>query len=983
MRNFLIQALILSSCVSLFAQKKGLTPGKAPQVLPALKKEYKYDTVPGDPTNTRIYTLDNGLTVYMSIYKNAPRVYTSIAVRAGSKNDPADATGLAHYLEHMLFKGTDKYGTRDFEKEKAELRKIDSLYEVYGQTKDTLSRKKLYHQIDSISGVAAKYSIANEYDKMLASIGASGTNAYTWVDQTVYINDVPSNQIKKWLAIEGERFRNPVMRIFHTELEAVYEEKNRSLDDDYNKLNEALFSGLWPVHPYGSQTTIGTIEHLKNPSLKKIKEFYKTYYVPNNMAVCLAGDLNPDSTIRWIDQSMGSWIPGNLPAYNPPAEKPIDAPRISEVTGPFPEMVQFAYRLPGAGTAEADLLTVVDQILNNGTAGIVDLDIMQKQKALSAGSYPMIMKEYAAHVFSGEPKEGQTLDQVKELLTGAIEKVKRGEFPDWLLEAIVNNMKLNEIKTFDNNPGRVNKYVESYINKIEWKTTVEETQRASRISKQQVIDFVTKYYQNNFVLIYKRSGIDSTVQKVEKPAITPVETNREQESEFLKQILATDAAEVKPVFLDYEKDILKGQIKNSIPVHYVRNEENKTFTLYYLFEMGSNNMKKLPIALDYLPYLGTAKYTPEQLKEEFYKLACSFGVFNSEDRIYVYLSGLEDQFEKGVMLFEELLRDAKPNPEALKNLTADILKKRADAKLDKSAILWQGLFNYAKYGPNSPFTNILSEKELNALKPEELITVIKDLTKYQHRVLYYGSRTLADLSASLEKLHTSPAQFKAIPDPIVFEELPTPVNKVFAVDYDMKQAEVLLVSRSSQYYKNMAPSIRIFNEYFGGGMSSILFQELRESRALAYSVFSSYSEAPDLSKHNYVLAYIGAQADKLPEAMDGLLSLMKAMPESKVAFNASKNAVLENIRTSRITKTAILFDYENAKRKGLIQDPRKDIFEKVSDMQLADVKRFHSTNLSDKNFVICVIGNKNLLDQKILEKYGPVKWLTLDQVFGY
>src|ERR1051326_6654164 len=163
---------------------------KNPAVLPAFEKHYTYDSVPNDPIHTRIYTLDNGLKVYLSVYKNAPRVYTSIPVRAGSKNDPSDATGLAHYLEHMLFKGTDQYGTKDFAKEKIELTKIDSLYDVYGKTTDVTQRKKIYHVIDSVSNVASKSAIANEYDKMMSNIGAKGTNAYTWLEQTVYINDI-------------------------------------------------------------------------------------------------------------------------------------------------------------------------------------------------------------------------------------------------------------------------------------------------------------------------------------------------------------------------------------------------------------------------------------------------------------------------------------------------------------------------------------------------------------------------------------------------------------------------------------------------------------------------------------------------------------------------------------------------------------------------------------------------------------------------
>lgn len=955
---------------------------KNPIQLPAFEKHYTYDSVPNDPIHTRIYTLDNGLKVYMSVYKNAPRVYTSIAVGTGSKKDPADATGMAHYLEHMLFKGTDKYGSLDFSKEEVQLKKIDSLYDVYGKTTDAMLRKKIYHQIDSVSGVASKFAIANEYDKMMANIGAKGTNAYTWLEQTVYINDIPTNQLKKWLVIEGERFRNPVMRIFHTELEAVYEEKNRSLDDDYSKMEDAMYAELWQKHTYGTQTTIGTIEHLKNPSLKKIKEYLHTYYVPNNMAVCLAGDLNPDSTIKWIDQTMGSWISKPVPVFNPPAENPISSPIVKNVVGPFPETMSLGFRLPGAGTKEADLLELMSEILSNGKAGLIDLDIVQKQKAISANAYALILKDYSAHLFSADPKEGQTLEDLTKLLLAEIEKVKKGDFPDWLLPSIIGNMKLQKVKRYENNGGRVNDYVSAFIEGANWSDYVNRIDVLSKITKQEIVDFANEYYGNNYVVVYKRTGEDSTVQKVDKPEIHPVETNRESQSDFLKKIINTSADVVEPKFLDYANDIRQFTVKKNVPVFYTENKESKTFTMYYILDMGSNHNKKLPVAIEYLPYLGTSKYSPEQLQQEFYKLACSFGVFNSEDQSYVFLSGLSENFEKGIVLFENILNDAKPNPEALKNLVNDILKKREDAKLDKNSIL-EAEFSYAKYGPVSPFTNILSEKELKSLKPEELIDIIKSLTTYQHRILYYGSHKPEEITVLLNKEHKTPDALKIIPPEKKFEELPTPMNKVFAIDYDMAQVEIMLVSKSEIYYKDLAPSMRLFNEYFGGGMSSIVFQELRESKALAYSVYADYVEADRIDKSNYIEAYIGAQADKLPEAMEGLMGLMKSMPESQVVFEASKKAILENIRSSRITKTGILFDYERAKKLGLNHDIRKNIYEKVQHMKLDVVKRFHSEHISNKRYNIVVMGNKKLIDQKVLEKYGPVKWLTLEEVFGY
>ena len=260
-------ALLAIVSVTLFAQKAEIKEDK---------NGNEYTTYNNDPSNSRWYTLSNGLTVILAENSAKPRVQTLIATKAGSSSDPADNTGLAHYLEHMLFKGTEKYGSLDFKKEKVYLDQIDALYEKYNQTKDEAKRFEIYKEIDRVSGEAAKYAIANEYDKMLQGIGAQGTNAFTSFERTVYVNDVPSNQLSTWIDIEAERFRNPILRLFHTELEAVYEEKNRTLDNDGRQVYENLLASSFPNHNYGRQTTIGTIEHLKNPSLVKIRDYYKT-----------------------------------------------------------------------------------------------------------------------------------------------------------------------------------------------------------------------------------------------------------------------------------------------------------------------------------------------------------------------------------------------------------------------------------------------------------------------------------------------------------------------------------------------------------------------------------------------------------------------------------------------------------------------------------------------------------------------------------
>ncbi|MCE3278380.1 MAG: peptidase domain protein [Bacteroidetes bacterium] len=948
----------------------------------AQTKTYKYESVADDPLNARIYKLDNGLTVYMTVYKNAPRIQTYIATRAGSKNDPKDATGLAHYLEHMVFKGTDKYGSKDYAKEKVELDKIEALYEVYRKTKDESKRKSIYHQIDSISGYASTFAIANEYDKMLSSIGAKGTNAYTWLEQTVYVNDIPSNQFEKWCTIEAERFRAPVLRLFHTELEAVYEEKNRGLDSDGDKAWEALFAGLFPTNTYGSQTTIGTIDHLKNPSLTEIKKYFNTYYVPNNMAICLSGDFDPDATIKIIDEKFNSWKNKPVPAYQPFIEPPITKHITKEIVGPDAENIMLGFRFPGINTKEADMLMLTAKILANGKAGLVDLNINQQQKALDAGAFDMEFKDYSALVMTGTPKEGQTLEQLQGLLLEQLEMIKKGNFPDWLLSAIITDTKLQQTKMYERNSARADAFVSAFITATPWNDAVNTINRLSKITKQDIINFANANFKDNYVAVFKRTGEDKSVQKVIKPEITPVSVNRDDQSEFVKNIINTPAKQIEPVFIDYNKDIRKLTAKNNIPVLYTHNSENKTFALYYIFDMGNNNDKKLGIAIDYLKYLGTDKLSAADVQQEFYKLGVNFGVYSGEDETWVTMGGLTENFEKATKLFEDLLTNAQANEEALKNLVSDYLKKREDAKLDKNEILYSALSAFGKYGKQSPYTYILSNEELKRLTSQDLLSVTKKLTSYEHDILYYGSNTEEEVISILNKHMNVPAKLLPVPAPFKFKET-EPNTNVYVVDYDMKQAEIIMLSKGETYNKDNVPKIRMFNEYFGGGMSSIVFQEMRESKALAYSVFSNYTLADKKAEPNYVFAYIGTQADKLPEAMAGMMELINNMPDSKNNFLAAQESIIQSIRTERITKTGILFNYQNAKKLGLDYDIRKDIFSAVPKMTFADVKSFEEQNMKGKPYTILVLGKKDGLNIKTLEKYGKVSYLSLEDIFGY
>jgi len=989
--KYLFSFATIVSLQSLAQQKERPTltgPSKQPPTVTQVATKnpvfaYTYQSVPNDPLKTRIYTLDNGFKVYLSVNKTEPRIQTYIAVRAGSKNDPRDATGLAHYLEHMLFKGTDKFGTTNYEKEKPLLVKIYALYEDYRATTDTTKRKNIYHLIDSISGEAAKVAIANEYDKMLDAIGAKGTNAHTSFEETVYQSDIPSNQLENFLDIEAERFRNPIMRIFHTELEAVYEEKNRSLDNDNYKIWENLLSQLFLKHTYGTQTTIGTIDHLKNPSLKRIDEFLKRFYIASNMAICMSGDFDPDMALSMIEKKLGTLPKINYAEKKPMVEEePITQPRIKEVFGASAESVSIAYRFGAKGTIDADMIALVSKILYNGTAGLFDLNLNQSQKLLNSYAESNSLNDYSMFVMSADVKDGQKLEEAKDLMLAEIDKIKRGEFPSWLLGAIINEMKLKQTKDFENNANRATFMYQSFISNTSYDFDVKTFDRLSQIKPESIIDFVKKNFTNNYVVVYKRTGEDKSVQKVMKPKITPVETNANLQSDFLKMIINKKVKESEPLFVNYQDAISKATINSNVPLWYVKNTTNNLFTLNYVFDFGTNNSKKLKLALDYLGMLGTSKMSAAEVSQAFYKFGCTYETAVKEDMTTITISGLSENFSEAVKLFELFLSDCQSSQDAFKNLIGATTKMRTDTKLEKGTILQKALLNYGYYGKNSPFSNALNADELEDLKDIELIDLIKSLKTYKHSLWYYGNVGFEQITNELNALHQTQKTLRDFAEPPIFTQLPTNENKIFACDYDMKQAEVIMISKQNNFDKNEIPQIKLFQEYFGGG-NGIVFQTIRESKALAYSVSSRYVMPTVKERSFYTLSYIGTQADKLPEAMIGMHQLFDSLPRVEANFDGAKKSLLQKIKSERLKPSEYFINYYNGLKLGIDYDIRKDIFITLPTLTFSDLIKFHQQHFKSKTYTTLLVGKKENIKSETLSKYGQVQWLNLEDVFGY
>ena len=947
-------------------------------------KDYQYATVPGDLMQTRIYTLDNGLKVYLSVNTERPRIQTYIAVRTGSKNDPAETTGLAHYLEHLMFKGTTHFGSNNVAAEAPLLDKIEQCYEEYRRLTDPETRKQKYHEIDSISQLAAQYFIPNEYDKLMAAIGAEGTNAFTSNDVTCYTEDIPSNEIENWAKIQSDRFQNMVIRGFHTELEAVYEEYNIYLTDDGDKSWKAMGEKLTPTHPYGTQTTIGTQEHLKNPSITNIKNYFRKWYVPNNVAICMAGDFDMDKTIAIIDQYFGGWKPGAdvaQPVF--PEQKPLTAPVDTVVVGQQAENVWVGWLAKKASDLQCDTLDVIGYMLNNGKAGIFDINLSQQMKVLSAQAGLQDEQDYSSFLLMGKPKPEQSLEEVRDLMLAEIENLKKGNFSDDLLPSVINNMKLNYQRSLESNQWRARQFMNAFIDGITWEQKIGKLDRVSKMTKEQIVAFANRFFSAGYATVYKKTGVDSTQKKIDKPAITPIQANRDQMSAFVKEIQESQVEPIHPKFVDFKKDLVIGETKNKLPLYYKQNTENDLFTIVFRYEFGQQDDNRYDIAAGYLDYVGTDKLSAAEVKQKFYNLACNYSVNVHADNLNISLSGLQSQMPEALALLESVVRNAKADKESYDQYVGLILKSREDAKTDQRSNFAR-LVSYATFGEHNAQRDMMSEAQLRQADPQQLLSLIANLPNLKHSVLYYGKLSPEQLSDVLGKAHPTPQALADVPKgkPYVRQEAKT--NEIWIAPYDAKNIYLMMYHNESRdWHPEQEAVVDLFNEYYGGGMNGIVFQEMREARGLAYSAAAYYITPSKKNEKEYCQTYIITQNDKMMDAVNQFHVILNDMPASETAFQIAKDALTKQLASMRVTKSGVINAYLMAKRLGIDYDQNERVYNALPGINLQTIVDFEKAQMANKAYRYIILGDEKELDMEALGKIGPIKRLTTEEIFGY
>lgn len=966
----LLPAVILALALPAAAKPPKLT--KLAPTVPATLETPR----PDDPLQVTIHRLPNGLTVYLSPNKGQPRISAWISVRAGSKHDPADSTGMAHYLEHMLFKGSERLGTLDWDKERPHLERIRALYEKLFKTKGEEARKKVYAEIDAENQKAGTLAVPNEIDKFYRTIGGRGLNAFTSDERTVYVVDIPSNRLEDWAVVESERFVRPVFRLFQSEIETVYEEKNRSLDNAESILWDEVEARLYKAHPYGQQPTLGSIEHLKNPSLEKMHAFYEKWYAPNNMAIALAGDFDRKAALEVVRARFGSWQPRELeelPDWALPKPKGVER---YEVKYEAEEKVIIAWPLVPHLHPDADALAMMDMIVSNSGAGLIDLRLNQAQKVKGASSSPSLRNDAGSWYMSALPKQGQTLEQAEALLMEIVEQLKAGDFNDEDLAAVITDFEQGEKARLESNGSRVSMMSASFTGFEPWERAVGRLDRLRKVTKADVVRVAKQYLGEDRVVVYRRNG-KPAIPSITKPSFAKLPIDPSRESERLKQLLARAPAPIEPRWLvagrDYEITPLDGG-----RLYSAKNPYNDLFALQIRVDRGSRAARKLCWALELLDLSGAGPYSAEEFKKKLYALGTSLSYGCGEDSATVNLSGLDRNFWPSLELMQQRFDWPNVAPDALEKLKQVSLGAREDEKRDPGAV-HGALGQLAQRGRESAVLARLSNDELKALTESELKSLIRDFPNHERRVGYVGNRPPREVA----KLLGDGRRRRSVPARVPLRLLKPDRTRVLFTHRDMVQAQIGLFAKDGTYDPEAVVDNQYLSQYLGGGMSSLIFQEVRESRALAYTAQGGHTVTADKGDDTQLWGYVGSQADKAVEAVELMSELLRRPPMSDKRFRETAKAIEEGYRANPTPFRAVpstVMDWED---QGLpAADPRPSRYERAL-AYTPEKLAAHAARLKDAPLTIWVLGHKERVALDKLRAMGEFEEKGLDSLFPY
>ena len=928
------------------------------------------------------FYLSNGLKVIMAEEHSQPKIYGSVIVHAGSKNEDSAATGVAHYFEHIMFKGTDRIGTTDWAKEKPYLDSISDFYDQLQATKDEARRHEIQLEINRLNIEASKFAIANEVDAILQQMGCTGLNAGTGQDLTVYYNTLPSNQLENWMEVYAERFRNPVFRLFQSELEAVYEERNIYVNEQMYSFIRNLYTESFGEHPY-SRDIIGLDEHLKNPQPSAMMRFFKKYYVASNMALVLVGDFNTKEALAMAEKYFSIWPKGEKvtePQYNLPK---FETRKVVEVKQ-TPIKVGLVI-MPGVKANHEDelMLDVVSEILSGGNGRFDELTT--KGDLLAANLMNYTMQDAGVNVVLYVPKLlGQKHEAAEELLWAAIDSVKEGRFSDKLLQSIKMNNLISRKRRLETYSGIANLLQNLELSGTSYEEWLRDNERLMNITREDIMAIARKYYDRNHCTIVRSSmGFPKKPESI-KPDWDHLEGhNKGMQSPFAKRIAESKVEEIKPQVLDFN-EVQVVPLSPNCKLYAAKNPKNDLFSIQINYHYGTFDNHNIEQAMNYFSNIGAGDMTPEQYRIEMDCLGGSFWMGSGNDYSYFSISGPEENMEKILDLALFKLNNPRHDPQQIKNLVEQLEASKKEAKNDGNT--WaSALYEYALYGDSSEYINHATIKEIKKMKGEDLRELITNIFGRDGYVTYVGNsdpQKVADLIKQHNLVHSKVTVMpKRVRKPVEYtgNAVYYATNKKFI----KSDIELYMPGRNFDYKADRA-ALAIFNEYMGGSMNGVFFQEIREFRSLGYATdgYFSYERFNRVPTHYF--AYLSTQCDKTNEGIEALRDLMVNFPDREEKFTNARDYLISvrnsNYYTFRSFPGNVRYWMEEEK---IDHDPRMEVTEEIRKMTYADLKAFHKKYVEGRPVLVFISGNAKKFDLKDLEKYGKVQKVKFDNIVRF
>ena len=926
------------------------------------------------------FKLDNGLTVILHEDHDAPDVYGMVTVKTGSINDPETNTGLAHYLEHVLFKGTQELGTTDWEAEKVHYEKIIALYEEMRAAPDEAKKDEIRKEINKASIAAGEYAIPNEFSNLLQAMGGTGVNAGTSYDYTFYHNSFPSFQIEKWLELYAKRFENPVFRGFQAELETVYEEKNMYSDNSTSVLRETLFKAMYPEHPYGIPI-IGTTEHLKNPSLKDVIDFYNTWYVPNNMALILSGKFNSDEIIPSIKKNFGRWERKDVPkpAYtkNKPFEKNIS---IKERLSPF-DMAYWVYRaVPNKHEDELAVELFCRILNNNSETGILD-ELRINGDVISASASFLQLNQSGEIIISAIPAFDRSqmklvpLSATEKIIHKQLAKLKTGNIEDWRIEnaktELINGHK-RATESHQYIASILNSYFTSGRDLNEINTYID---KVNAISKEDIVGVYNKYLDAKHISFFSYKG-RAPKDKISKPENEPIKPKYGAKSKLAKEIEAIPLKPIEENFVDFDKDVTRSVLTDKVKLHYVPNKVNEIFSLTIRFGAGSIEMPRLEMAADLMQSAGImGQYSPNEFKKEMARLGCIANYFVSNSYTYVSLSGNEENLAKACQLLSRQILMPALDDKQFDATIGSVLTQRISEK-ERVEYTSQAALQYLLYKENSDYIDRLSNEDINELTIKKLTGEFIRATEYAADVFYEGALNNEEVSDILKNNLVFSSGRKDSNSPVVKEHASYDKNTIMVLHQkEASQSSIYLYIPEGEMELADIPKVEAFNEYFSGGFNGVLLQEIRELNSMAYGASGRYSIPAKPGFKSRFLSVLSTQGDKTVDATKLLLQLIGDMPEKPERMENVKNYLVQKSLSKKPSFRNMAETISSWETMGFTDDPSKINIPKYKELEFSDVVDFYKEKIQGKNFAIAIVGDTKSFDVKALKELGTVKML--------